>query len=177
MFRVVHRTMKTGSLSKQVPTDVFCPCIPVISFITISPMIMMCSCVCLRACLLSHVQLFAIPWTVVRQAPLSMGFPRHAGVTISSSRGCSWLRDQTSVSCISRQVLYHWATREAYVFLKLLLSLALDLKPVSSMFWFNKHSLSVLFSGSPPAPSKTPSTLQIPKSEANPIHAPLFLPF
>ena len=26
--------------------------------------------------LLSHVQLFAAPWTVARQAPLSMGFPR-----------------------------------------------------------------------------------------------------
>ena len=26
--------------------------------------------------LLSHVQLFATPWTVAHQAPLSMGFPR-----------------------------------------------------------------------------------------------------
>ena len=26
--------------------------------------------------LLSHVQLFVTPWTVVHQAPLSMGFPR-----------------------------------------------------------------------------------------------------
>ena len=28
------------------------------------------------ACVLSRVQLFATPWTVARQAPLSMGFPR-----------------------------------------------------------------------------------------------------
>ena len=27
-------------------------------------------------CVLSHVQLFATPWTVARQDPLSMGFPR-----------------------------------------------------------------------------------------------------
>ena len=27
--------------------------------------------------LLSHVQLFVTPWTVVRQAPLSMRFSRH----------------------------------------------------------------------------------------------------
>ena len=27
-------------------------------------------------CVLSHIQLFAAPWTVTRQAPLSMGFPR-----------------------------------------------------------------------------------------------------
>ena len=34
-------------------------------------------------------------------------------VTISSSRGASWPRDWTQVSCIGRQILYHWATREA----------------------------------------------------------------
>ena len=36
-------------------------------------------CVPLRACVLSHsssVQLFATPWTVAHQAPLSMGFSR-----------------------------------------------------------------------------------------------------
>ena len=32
------------------------------------------SCVCAQW--LSHVQLFATPWTVAPQAPLSMGFPR-----------------------------------------------------------------------------------------------------
>ena len=31
-------------------------------------------CVCL--CVLSHVRLFAPPWTIVHQAPLSMEFPR-----------------------------------------------------------------------------------------------------
>ena len=30
-------------------------------------------CVCV---LLSHIQLFVTPWTVARQAPLSMEFPR-----------------------------------------------------------------------------------------------------
>ena len=39
-----------------------------------------------------------------------------AWATISSSRGSSWLRDQTSVSCTGRRVLYHWATRAAFVF-------------------------------------------------------------
>ena len=37
-------------------------------------------------------------------------------VAISSSRGSSWPRDQTHVpcvSCIGRQVLYHWGTWEA----------------------------------------------------------------
>ena len=35
-------------------------------------------------------------------------------VAISSSRGSSWPRDWTRVSCIGRQMLYHWATREAH---------------------------------------------------------------
>ena len=43
-----------------------------------------CVCVCVHACMractraqsLSCAQLFATPWTVARQAPLSMGFPR-----------------------------------------------------------------------------------------------------
>ena len=36
----------------------------------------MCVCVCVSAHLLSHAHLFATPWTVDRQAPLSMGFSR-----------------------------------------------------------------------------------------------------
>ena len=37
-----------------------------------------CVCLCVRAYAhkLSHVQLFATPWTIAHQAPLSMGFPR-----------------------------------------------------------------------------------------------------
>ena len=34
-------------------------------------------------------------------------------ITISFSSGSSRLRDQTRVSCIDRQILYCWATREA----------------------------------------------------------------
>ena len=34
-------------------------------------------------------------------------------VAISYSGGSSWSRDQTHISCISRWVLYGWATREA----------------------------------------------------------------
>ena len=34
-------------------------------------------------------------------------------VAISFSRGSSQPRDQTHISCISKQVLYDWATREA----------------------------------------------------------------
>ena len=34
-------------------------------------------------------------------------------VVISFSRGSSWSRDQIHISCFSRQILYHWATKEA----------------------------------------------------------------
>ena len=34
-------------------------------------------------------------------------------VAMYSSREFSWPRDQARISCIGRQVLYHWATREA----------------------------------------------------------------
>ena len=34
-------------------------------------------------------------------------------LVISISRGSSWPRDWTHVSCVGRQVLYHWATRKA----------------------------------------------------------------
>ena len=36
-------------------------------------------------------------------------------VAIHFSRGSSWLRDRTCISYIGRLILYHWATREAYL--------------------------------------------------------------
>ena len=60
----------------------------------------------------SCVWLCATLWTVVHQAPLSMGILQERileGVAIASSRGSSQPRDQTCisyVSCIGRWVLY-----------------------------------------------------------------------
>ena len=39
-------------------------------------LIFVCVCVCACVYMLSHVQFFAILWTVAHQAPLSMGFSR-----------------------------------------------------------------------------------------------------
>ena len=67
---------------------------------------------------LSRIWLFEIPWTVALQVPLSMEFSRKRileWIVISFSR-LSWLRDQTiifCISCIGRQILYHWATCKA----------------------------------------------------------------
>ena len=42
-------------------------------------------------------------------------------VTISFPRGSSQPWDQTCVSCIDRQILYHWATRvHGYIFIKIM---------------------------------------------------------
>ena len=66
---------------------------------------------------LSHVRLFATPWTVPLRLLSLWDFPgKNTGVVaISYSRGSSQLRDRTHVSCISctgRQILYYCATWE-----------------------------------------------------------------
>ena len=59
-------------------------------------------CVCVCVCVLSPVLLFATPWTVAHQTLLCMEFSRQEyWLAISYSRGSSWPRDQTRVSCIS----------------------------------------------------------------------------
>ena len=72
----------------------------------------------MRVCVLSHICLFVTLWTISCQVPLSLRFSRQGNewIAISYSRGSSWPRDQTQVSCIScigRQILYHWASWEA----------------------------------------------------------------
>ena len=60
--------------------------------------------VCVCVCVLSSVWLFATPWTVALQAPLSMGFSRQehwSGLPFPSPGESSWFRDQTRVSCFA----------------------------------------------------------------------------
>ena len=79
----------------------------------------------------SRVWLFLTPWTVTHQALLSMEFSMDtewvefqylAGwvparilewVAISLSRGSSWLRNRTPVSCIIGRFFTVWATKKA----------------------------------------------------------------
>ena len=77
----------------------------------------MCVCVCVcahtQACaqLLSHVELFAIPWTAAFQAPLSMEFLRQeywSGLPLPSPGDLPNPRIKAAslcLSCIGRQVL------------------------------------------------------------------------
>ena len=64
---------------------------------------------------LSRVQLFATPWTVACQDPLSTGFSRQEywrWVAISFSRRSPQPRDWTQVSHIVGRCFTIWATRE-----------------------------------------------------------------
>ena len=65
-------------------------------------------------CMLSCVQLFAIPWTVAHQAPLSLGFPRQeywSGLPFPSPGDLPWPRDRTRVSYIAGEFFTNWTTR------------------------------------------------------------------
>ena len=57
------------------------------------------------------------PWTVACQAPLSMGFWTKIleWVAISFSRGYSWPRNWTWVSCIAGRFFTDWAMRKAHL--------------------------------------------------------------
>ena len=62
----------------------------------------------------SRVWLFATPWTVSYQAPLSMGILQARVLewyVIAFSRGSSQPRDWTRVSCIAGRFFTVWATR------------------------------------------------------------------
>ena len=79
-------------------------------------------CVHMLSCF-NHVQLFMTLWTVAHQAPLSMGFSRQEYWSgLPSSRGSSRPKDHIQVSfvsCIGRQILYHWCyLGSTYIYLR-----------------------------------------------------------
>ena len=74
------------------------------------------SVICMHTCVLSHlscVRLFATPWAISYQAPLSTGILQARvleWVAMPSSRGSSRPRDGTHASYVSgtsRRILYH----------------------------------------------------------------------
>ena len=99
----------------------------------------------LYVCVLSHVLLFVTPWTVAHQAPLSIIFQAIIlqQVAISFSRGFSWPRDQTWVSCIScvgRWILYHCylgsPSVSTYLIFRFHFFLPAFLRPSTLLSWF-----------------------------------------
>ena len=61
-------------------------------------------------------------------------------VAIPFSRGSSWLRDWTQVSCTGRQILYKWATREALSTVQAIHKYLLTINE-----WKARHSVCVFF--------------------------------
>ena len=61
-------------------------------------------------------------------------------VAIPFSRGSSWLRDWTQVSCTGRQILYEWATREALSTVQAIHKYLLTINE-----WKARHSVCVFF--------------------------------
>ena len=91
---------------------------------------------------LTHAQLFATPWTVANQHPLSMGFPGK-----STRAGCHFLLQrilptQGSKLRLLRCILYHWTTREARRFhhstFKLLTKNSFIIKVIFRVYRFGK---------------------------------------
>ena len=71
------------------------------------------------ACMLHHVQVFAIPWTEARQTPLSMEFSRQAywsGLLFPTPGDLSDSRTEPAslVSCIGRQIFATVPSRQNY---------------------------------------------------------------
>ena len=70
----------------------------------------------LHVLVLRRVRLFATPWTIAHQAPLFMGILQARileWMAMLCSRGSSWPRNWTGVSCITGGFFTRRATREA----------------------------------------------------------------
>ena len=85
-----------------------------INFLVCSTVLQLYIYIWIHACMLGHVQLFATPWTVACEAPLSMGGSSVYGISqarilewvaISYSRKSSRLRDRTHLSCVNKRIL------------------------------------------------------------------------
>ena len=82
----------------------------------------MCAFVCIYVyviMIVSHVQLFATPWTVAPQAPLSLAFSRqeHWMGKHSLLLGNSPIQGSKPVFLHCRQILYHLSTKEAHLYI------------------------------------------------------------
>ena len=83
-------------------------------------------------CSLSHVQLFAAPWTEAHQSSLSMEFSRQeywSGLPYSPPRDLPDPGIKHCASYIGRQVLHHCTTWEAHVYIFILILHTWRLRP------------------------------------------------
>ena len=103
-----------------VPPKLLYPLIPLIMALHLTCLTLLMPSELLRACVLSHVWLFATPWTVACQTPLSMGFSRQeywSRLPFPPPGDLPNPGIEPTSSALERQVLYHWATGEALLIL------------------------------------------------------------
>ena len=67
-------------------------------------------------------------------------------VVICFSRGSSWPRDQTRLSCIAGRVLINWATRKALGDLLFTLIKEPAVGATRTMFWFLRYTIMIKYS-------------------------------
>ena len=106
-------------------------------------------CVCVHACMNSHVILFATPWTWANQTPVhGISQARILElVAISFSRGSSWFRDWiciSGVSCMGRWILYCWTAWEALCLPDFYLILIIHVIPEPSTLCLLRRSVYYL---------------------------------
>ena len=81
---------------------------------------------------------FATPWTIARQAPLSVEFSRQeyrSGLPFSSPEAQSLTQGLNSCLLHGRQILYYWATREALLSSNSIFSVSFKLYISAVIFW------------------------------------------
>ena len=112
---------------------------------------------CIHSLLVSPVWLFATPWTVAHQSPLSVEFSQARileWVAISCSRGSSWPKDCSHLFCISRidkWILYHLESYQSNNKLEFskFSNKFLIFKTISHIFWsfilFQHHRYGLNF--------------------------------
>ena len=116
-----------------------------------------------------------IPWTTAPQAPLSKVFPRQElleWVAISFSRESSRLLDLTHISCIGRQILYHFGKpQNAYCCCSVTQSC-----PTLCAPWNAAHQASLSFTLSRSLPKLLSTESMMPSNHLILCHPLLLLP-
>ena len=114
------RRWEEGSLAFKGTAEVFLQIADFCKLLAVFPplalCVCVCACVCVCVCVLSHLWL----WQLLPARLLCLFYRILQArilewVAISSSKESFQPRNQTCISCIGRQILYHWATRETQV--------------------------------------------------------------
>ena len=100
-------------------------------------------------------------------------------VALSFSRGSSWARDWTCISCIDRQILHHWAFREAHISVLLLRNIVVVDDGHEDWGWRKKRKLNNARSQSITSPNalsglRSGSSVSLSETSFSLLHTPLF---